>query len=379
MVTPSPTNTSEQIHPKGILVYYDHKNIYSVDVENQKVKTLLSTDTVLQDLTVVQGVIYFTNTTSKNNNITHDDKEIFKMKLDGSDLEQLTTGEIGLLTGVAPNGKYLTYIGMDSNLWLLDIENNMSEEITELKNGYDFLRFASWSPNSSDLLYFQVSRSDSEGSLFLYTIEDKKTKAILPNSIISFNLTWSPDSNKELSDISILNLENGEIIQVDNRNESSGYTWSYDEVYMIYAKEGEKTPGIYLSNFKNGENNQIKAIEQNMHPYDFTWSPNNTMILYKQSEGSTNGTYLFLLGIKDKKITNLAYQEGRFVGANYWSWEFFPTWATNGKFFAYITPSDGDIFKDTAILHIQSVTSEETIKLEIPKRELIENTYWINP
>jgi hypothetical protein len=206
-VTPSPTDTPEPIQPTGILIYSDKNNTYSLDLQNKKATVIIPKGNADFPYPILDdNVIYFLQ--RPNTGTTEQPRQIFKVKLDGTELEQLTfedSGDKSELSG-STYGKYLAYVerGDTSSIVLFDKTKKESRIIIQ-DNGFDFHR-PSWSPDGKKFSFFRTPKDDPYGSgsvaiphghLLVYSLEDEKIMDPIPEKESAIvEASWSPDGKK---------------------------------------------------------------------------------------------------------------------------------------------------------------------------------------
>jgi len=105
------------------------------------------------------------------------------------------------LTPISPNGKFVAFNDNADQIFILNIEKNNFEKISDSEFGY----FSpTWSPDSKNLMYSSLS-----GNIFVYNLESQK----IYNLGEGFNPRWSEDSKqiifyrKEISGGKLLNTD----------------------------------------------------------------------------------------------------------------------------------------------------------------------------
>lgn len=319
-VIDSPTSTPEPFQPKGIIICSTRHGIFSFDIESEKTNPIFSTDKDLYYSFVVRDSIYV----SMGDGISGD---IFRMNIDGSNLEQLTFDGSSIHFSISPDGNYLAYGHNPNQLFVLDIKTKKSQLVYE-KNGFSFI-LGPWSPDSKKFFFTQRDLTP-EPSLypvspaFLYTLEDKSTVEFLP-AVIDFGFpslpTWSPDGKK----IAL--------------NKAAKYQ-PIDESVDI---------GV---NIVNTEKSNFQEIATDIVADQFKWSPNGNALAYA-SYKEPNRLYLF--NVTSKKTEIIYEGQTSFWNANY------QLWSPDSKYIAYFT----NISDSPWYLNIQGINNEESQTFEI--------------
>jgi Tol biopolymer transport system component len=312
----SPTLTPEAHQPKGKIIYSTVHSIYSFDIESETTNLIFSTDKVQYYSFVVQDSIYVS---MGNAGVTGD---IFKINLDGSDLEQLTFDGYIFLFSVSPNGDYLAYSPVPNQLFILDIQTKKSQLVFE-KNDLGFI-LGPWSPDGKKFFFtqrdFPPKSSRSVSPALLYSLEDKSTVEFLP-AVIDFGYSSIP-------------------------------TWSSDGKSIALNMAAESLSddmGIYILNI---ETKSTQEVAPGILADKFEWSPNGSMLVY---ESRTEPTRLYLFDIA-KKETNIIYDGQTSWYSNY------QLWSPNSNYIAYFSIISGSPWQ----LNIQDIDSGENQTFEVP-------------
>ncbi|MFN8412884.1 MAG: hypothetical protein U0Z26_10885 [Anaerolineales bacterium] len=321
----SPTNTPQPIQPEGILIYSTGKGVFSFNLQKKEVNVISSSDKKQYHSVVIKNSIYVLRDTKGDGT----QAEIFKMKLDGTDLEQLTFDGNKYGFEVSPNGDYLSYSLETNQLKLFDVANKTSQTIAQ-QDGY-FYSSPSWSPDSSKFAYFSSMQLERPvGQLFLYSQENKFTKQFLPGMIIyTTSTTWSPNGENI-----ILNIE-------------------YD------PQTG--TQGIFILNVNS---NQLEQIADKATGNGFVFSPNGNMILYVDNLGQL---VLFEQKNKSVKIIQKKIPEQQTLSD-------LLLWSPKGDYIGYITCPIENRFK--CFFNIRTVDNKKISEFEFPAENWIQNIFW---
>ena len=309
----SPTLTPEIPQPTGTIIYSTIHGIFSFDIESETTNTIFSTDKVIYYFFVVHGFIYVS---MGDYGVSGD---IFKINLDGSDLERLTSDGDIFLFSVAPDNKHVAYSRPLNQLYLLDIQTKKSQLIFQKKD-FDFI-LGPWSPEGKKFFFTQRGTAPERYPIspaFLYTLEDKTTVEFIP-AVIDFGFssipTWSPD---------------GKSIVLNRETES---------------QSGEL--GIYILNI---ETNSLQSVATDILADQFEWSPNGSMLVYTSR---TEPTRLYLFDVA-KKETEIIY-DGQ-ASCNY------QLWSPDSNYIAYFSNISGS----PGYLNIQDVDGERKQTFESP-------------
>ncbi|MCB2214187.1 serine/threonine-protein kinase [bacterium] len=129
--------------------------------------------------------------------------QVYLMKADGSDVQQLTTEMGGACQPAwAPDGLSLAYISPcdgpkerydRASLFVLNLETGRSDLISTLATGdYD----PAWSPDGTTLAF--TSLQTGKPQIFVYDLDSGETRNLMNRSTISRMPAWSPDGSQLL-------------------------------------------------------------------------------------------------------------------------------------------------------------------------------------
>ena len=377
-VTPSPTNTPEPIHPSGAVFYFANTAVYSVDLKNQQVKTVIQLSP-LSGYFIANNSIY-TILFSKTSSFY----EIFKISIDGSQSEQLTTGGIIDAFNTDPGGKYLTYSNGERVLEIFDIAAQTSEVIAKPSKDSEWVWAYSWSPDRTKLFYGKFVPDFDICAPFIYDLNEKKSTAILPDKKVSCNAEWSPDGAfmaiANDAGFYLWNTKENSVRQVllsPNYVMFDGFIWDTNGK-NIFVSTSE---AIYRYEVNSGKLEEISSYPDLDVPA--TASPDRKMILYEPINTDTT-TDLYLLDLETKETVKIHSHPailyyGKTVDTG--PWDYSPAWSPDSKYFAYFTTPEST--KDGAqrlFITIYEVQTGNSISFEVPPVNhagFWKNTYWI--
>lgn len=99
-------------------------------------------------------------------------------------------GKVLRYAGVpSPDGKWMLYDDLESNLYLLDLATGSSKKLSTNNEGIGSF---SWSPDSKWLAFMQTA-DNTMSQIFLYGIDAQETFPITTDRANSMQPTWSPD------------------------------------------------------------------------------------------------------------------------------------------------------------------------------------------
>ena len=89
----------------------------------------------------------------------------------------------------SPDGKWIAYDDLESNMYILDIKTGESKKISSNNEG---IRDFSWSPDSKWLAFVQTA-FNSMSQIIVYNIKDESKFNLTTDRANSFSVKWSPD------------------------------------------------------------------------------------------------------------------------------------------------------------------------------------------
>ena len=383
-LTPNPTNTPEPIHPEGIIFYSGFNILYSIDLEGQRSKVVLKPPHGSSYL-IRNNSIYITLFSEKSKH-----NEVFRTNLDGTEQRQLTTDSVIQIFNIDQTNHYLVYNNQEVSLIVLDLLNLTSQVIAERnKNakGDEWIFAKSWSPDGKQLIYERVLNpaADDICTLFVYNITTGTSVQLPPNADGACGANWSPNGKSILFttykdqefEVGILNLENGDIdyVPVGAFSYYSG-SWSRDRKQLLMALTDEQDQTyLYTFNWEDNSINLVLKIGHPQHPSYFAWSPDGNMVLYEQEELSYKHS-LYLLDLKNKKLTNLYTLRGLDMRYDFW-WRYSPTWSSDGRYFTYFTMSSSETdLQQDFILNIRDVHADGSLQIRVPGQDYAGIVSW---
>ncbi len=193
------------------------------------------------------------------------------------------------------SGSVIAFIGVDGNLWLLDLHTRRRQRLTT----HGHADSPSWSPDGRMLAYIYEDPHSGIRYVHLYDILERVDRPVagLQDPFLS-DVTWSPDGRYLAGDIGC--CPQGRIMRIlDMRDErivskyeySLGYAWSPDGTQLALGVEQPVEPplpvGEGTSNsiiiLKVGQNAFRKVIEGNREYlyWPVAWLPDGRLV-YKR-------------------------------------------------------------------------------------------------
>lgn len=327
-----PQTPTETALPRlnGHIVYSSNGNIFLFDFQNEKTTPIyhFGEEQPFLGTFVDNEIIYFLSNAQATN--SKGTTQLFKMNLDGSEVEQLTFDSENTLdkfdlSGTA-NGNKLTYI-QTSSPYSLIIFNKDTKEINTIidKDGFDYY-LPSWSPDGKMMVFFKADIKERTtsyvtrfGSLMLYSVDTGEIEELLSGEVVPIvKPSWSPDGETIVfnrmagaefvsDDICTLNLQSGTVKKLVSGTRNTGhgyfnyYNWSPDGNFILY--ENLITNQLFVFNFKKSKTIPVSYLDFGLGAHGGLWSPDGRYIAYiigpNQDLAETNSKRLTILNIQD--------------------------------------------------------------------------------
>jgi len=182
---------------------------------------------------------------------SHDGKKIYALSDESGEFEYISMAVNGLGTetnitndgellryeGIpSPDGKWIAYDDLESNMYVLNIDNGISKKISTNQEGiYDF----SWSPDSKWLAFVQVA-TNTMAQIKIYSMVNGTSFDLTTDRANSQNPRWSPDGAfiYFLSDRSFTSL----IASPWGARQPEPYFDANEKLYHIALKKNTRSP-----------------------------------------------------------------------------------------------------------------------------------------
>lgn len=261
-------------------------NPVSVDIVAEE--TTSATFTVTCEVSTVEGTIAFSQTVDQQ-------FEIFTMKADGSNKQQLTNNTVqDQYPVISPDGQRIAFVRqdlesstLDNDIWVMDIDGSNQQMLTD--NAVDDKRPV-WSPDGTQIAF---------------------------------------ESGKESFSIYVMNADgSNETKLTDDQGQDHSATWSADKgIAFISDRQGDDSADIYRM---NSDGSDLKILisaqsENGINLFYPSWSPDGSQIAY-QGFASNGAAQVFLANADGSNAQMISPQN--FSSARQ------PSWSPDG---AYIT------------------------------------------
>ncbi len=165
--------------------------------------------------------------------------EFVKMPSNGMGGQKNITSDGNLLryAGIpSPDGKYIAYDDLGSNMYVLNVSSGMSKKISSNEEGiWDF----SWSPDSKWLAFVQTA-ANTMAQIKVYSVADGTSFDLTTDRANSFNPSWSHDGKfiYFLSDRSFTSL----VGSPWGTRQPEPYFDASEKLYHVALKKGTRSP-----------------------------------------------------------------------------------------------------------------------------------------
>jgi tricorn protease len=165
--------------------------------------------------------------------------EFVQMATDGLSEEKMITKDGEILRYEAtpsPDGKWLAYSDLNSDLWVLDIASGVSTKISTNQEG---IGGYSWSPDSQWLAFVQ-SAMNSMAQIKIYNVNTQSSFDLTTDRAHSMSPAWSPDGQfiYFLSDRSLTSL----VGSPWGTRQPEPYFDASEKIYHIPLQKGTRSP-----------------------------------------------------------------------------------------------------------------------------------------
>lgn len=218
------------------------------------------------------------------------------------DHKSLTSnGEILRFTATpAPDGMYIAFTDLNSDLWLMDKEGKKQKKISTTREG---IRGVSWSPDSKWIAFSEIA-NNTFARIILYGLEKGEHIELTTDRANSTNPVWSPDG-KWIYFISDRNFQSLVGSPWGSR-QPEPYFDRKEKIYHIPLQSGTRSPfkpddELYKTGKKpdikdvvvkiDAENIESRLMEVPLAPGNYrSLSVNNDAIYFLSSTGSGRGS-----------------------------------------------------------------------------------------
>lgn len=181
--------------------------------------------------------------------------EFVQMPADGLGNERAITSDGNLLRYagvVSPDGKWIAYDDLESNMYVLNIASGVSTKISTNQEGiWDF----SWSPDSQWIAFVQAA-ANSMAQIRIHNVKTNSNFDLTTDRANSFNPRWSPDGKfiYFISDRNFTTL----VGSPWGTRQPEPYFDVSEKVYHVALQKGTRSPFRSKDELYNGEDSEKK-------------------------------------------------------------------------------------------------------------------------
>lgn len=213
--------------------------------------------------------------------LERDNRDIWIMNSDGSNLKQLTfETSADLFPSVSPDGRYIVYVsnrGVGWGIWRMNVDGSNQIELvpnTEEENG-----LPQFTADSSSVIY--LARKEGKTVLWRVPIDGGKPSqltskpmfghVISPNGQEILYHYRSPELDSKLQ-VEVIPVQGGEVIRTfPNISDANLTRWSSDGKAIDYVETREGVGNLWRQPIDGGQPRRLSTWQQNLI-FKFAWS-----------------------------------------------------------------------------------------------------------
>ena len=313
----------------GLLVTIGFCSLTMLEVFEQEKQLATTTDTWSSD----HEWLVFAGGGCEGNS---DENEIYRMRFDGTELEQLTdNSRLDYSPIWSSDGQWIAFVSERRNITFL-WQDHDAEIVLIRPDGSGLLKLTdndsddesiSWSPDGH-WLGFRSTSIESLGVWDLYRMRPDGSDVQRLTVIQDIrDYAWSPDGKSiavvaESSKIYLINLGNGSQHQIVSMDSISSVSWSPDGEWLAFISGNPFVPDSSKIYRVKPDGSQLSEIATKKRiSSSFIWSPDSEYGVYSGSD-EQSGSELFLLSIDGSKEIRLTNERGAHLS---------PIWSHDGK------------------------------------------------
>ncbi|MEC7838183.1 MAG: hypothetical protein VX523_05640 [Chloroflexota bacterium] len=216
----------------------------------------------------------------------------------------------------SPNKNNFAFISLENNKTTLWISNNDGTKLEIANNNNRQIKNFQWAPNSKEIAV-EFESIESEGNIFLYSLNLKTFLPITRSDKVAKLGSWSPDSKWIVYNIEdSIYLSNPKGVNEIFITKGDDPKWSPNGEYLIFSKSDKNLKSIWI--YKNidkvventgKEINKKDYFGENIHDnlkvnvLEYEWAFGGNKILYINDQ--ENNKEIYIMDVKSKKIERL--------------------------------------------------------------------------
>jgi Tol biopolymer transport system component len=311
------------------LIFACHNMVERYDLDKKEMLTFTNDPTrVYSAIGLLEDKIYFLRTTDlKPKEFPAGGQfgptQIFRMNLDGSNLEQVTNDGFFTfdLIALPPMGKLIFVSDRPRKkeryeVILLD-PKVMEEKI--LAQSSNQITSVFWSPDGNMAAFFENIVDAQKTALFLLDIDNAKSKEILVDKkLLSDKLAWSPDGQQIVTGLmngnkfglGFIDVENSSLVKfIPVDNPPTNFAWSPDDKNIVFETKRSLSDrgddflaNLWLLDIPSGKTKILHGggLGWKTYSYNPVWSPDGEYIAFLNRVGisGSSGQQLKIQNIK---------------------------------------------------------------------------------
>ncbi len=261
---------------------------------------------------------------------------IWKMRPDGRDLSQLTSGLQDDTPEWSPDGKWIAFqskrSGGKTAIYIMNPDGSGQRRLTVEPSSR-----ASWSPDGRSLA-FQARRGAPHASIFTISLDGSNEQRISHPDVDCLDPSWSPDG----SEILHTRLINGHLQLALMKRDGTGPrllpqvrdadnrvpVWSKDGTRIAFVSKRDGKEHVYVMAYDGTDVLRLTGSQQDEGEPE--WSADGLHIVFQRRFSGTSEVFVSALPpVQTDQLTQSRSREAH------------PTWSPDGKWIAFASNRDG--------------------------------------
>lgn len=300
-------------------------NPLSVDIVAGE--TTSATFEISCEVSTAEGTIAFSQTVDQQ-------FEIFTMKADGSNKQQLTNNTVqDQYPAISPDGERIAFVRQDSesptldnDIWVMDIDGSNPQKLTD--NTIDDKRPV-WSPDGTQIAFESANESFS---IYVMNADGSNKTKLTDDEGQDHSASWSTDNGiafisdrqgDDSADIYRINPDGSELGILISAQSENGINLFYPEwspdgsqiAYQGFSSNGASQ--VFIAN-ADGSNAQMISSQDFSSARQPSWSPDGTYITFLELANSESSDAIWIVKTDGSNPIKLTDDEAARLG--------FPDW-----------------------------------------------------